>query len=247
VYPDAGEAVLIRPGPPPDSATIAKAIANRGNAQDPEASLRSSFARTRRTVRRWCASHRATRLATLTFATEPEDLDAGWAAIEGFRRRLADAGITQPLIVPEWGSQNGRLHFHAAMPDYVPKDQLAKLWGHGFIDIRRIRPRGGPGRQKLGAREQARICAGYIAGYVTKGSQGSGTVSAATAPAPGVNRRRYSIPKGTIPEPVRFSCIGDLFDAWQEVQTMCGHRMEQVWSSADAEDWRGPPTVLLMG
>jgi hypothetical protein len=241
-FPTCGEATISRGVAEPSSVQLARAIGKRGEALDPEASERSSLARTRRQVRRWCTHHRATRLATLTFATEPADLDAGWLAIEQFRRRLDDAGIAQPLIVPEWGSQNGRLHFHAALPKYVPKEQLAKLWGHGFVDVRRLRPRGGPGRPAQSARSMARICAGYVAGYVSKGAGG-----ASTHAGPGMNRRRYSIPKATVPQPVRFSCIGDLFDAWTEVQAMCGHRLEQVWSSASDDQWRGPPTLLLMG
>ena len=210
------------------------------------------MARARRQVRRWCAHHRTTRLATLTFAEEPEDLDAGWKLIETFRRRLDDAGIAQPLIVPEWGSKNGRLHFHAAMPDYVPKDRLFELWGHGWVDIRKIRPKNQQGTRKLAGREQARICASYIAGYVTKLAKAGGggpEAQPGSLPAigPGLNRRRYSIPKSTSPEVVRFMCW-DLYAAWTELQTMCGHRLDEVWHSPDdPEQWRGPPTMLLMG
>lgn len=257
VYPTCGEATVVRHvGEDPGAVasllrsspvTVAARTSVRGAAADPEESARASIARTRRTVRRWCVHHRASRLATLTFRDEPADLDAGWELVAGFRRRLAAAGIAQPLIVPEWGSQGGRLHFHAAMPTYVPKDKLAALWGHGFVDVRRLGRRG-PGGAPRGAREQARIAAHYVAGYVAKlqASAASGAPSAHAGP--GFNRRRYSIPKGTtVPEPVRFVCSTDLFDAWAEVQRLCGHRVQSVWSSSSVTEWRGPPTLLLMG
>lgn len=214
----------------------------RGAAIDPERSERESLARTRRAVRRWCSHHRTTRLATLTFAVEPADLDEAWEHVEHFRRRLVDAGIAQPLIVPEWGTQNGRIHFHAAMPSYVPKAELEKLWGQGFVDIRKLRPKPRPGGPRPGAREQARLCAGYVAGYVAKGHGSAGTHA-----GPGLNRRRYSIPKGTVPEPVTFMCW-TMYEVWAEIERQCGHLMHQVWASpVDSEEWRGPPTLLLMG
>ena len=239
-FPTCGEAVIVRGVAPPRTSTSGR----RGSAVDPDASLASSLARTRRQVRRWCTHHRASRLATLTFATEPADLDAGWSLVEDFRRRLSAAGIAQPLIVPEWGSKNGRLHFHCAMPTFVPKDRLAKLWGHGFVDVRRLRPRGRPGRVPQGGREMARIAAHYVAGYVAKGHAGAGAQPGTAGP--GMNRRRYSIPKGGVPEPVQFSCWS-LYDAWLEISALCGHNVDQVWTSADSENWRGPPTMLLMG
>lgn len=249
IYPTCGEASIVKGTETGDTLAqlcavkIAARNSIRGCAVDPERSEASSIARTRRTVRRWCVHHRATRLATLTFAEEPADLDAGWALIDSFRRRLETAGIDQPLIVPEWGSKGGRLHFHAAMPAYVPKDQLSKLWGNGFVDVRRL----GKGN-KLGGREQARIAAHYVAGYVAKLSQGSeGQSAPAGGPGPGFNRRRYSIPKGSVtPDPVRL-VVDTMYDAYAAVQRLCGHPVQMVWSSSTLEDWRGPPTCLLMG
>jgi hypothetical protein len=221
----------------------------RGGALDPERSLASSLARTRTSVRRWCTHHRATRLATLTFATEPDDLDAGWAAIEGFRRRLTAAGIAQPIIVPEYGETNGRLHFHAAMPQYVEKDELRRLWGHGFTDIRRLKVKSRTQAQRMGGRAQARMVASYVAGYIAKGHQPSSgaDVAGGQTRVVGTNRRRYSIPKATRPEPTRFMCWS-LYDAWSEIESQCGHQLKEAWRSpTDDEHWRGPPTVLLMG
>jgi hypothetical protein len=177
--------------------------------------------------------------------------------IEDFRRALDAAGIPQPLIVPQYGTLNGRLHFHCAMPSYVPKAQLEDLWPHGWSDIRRISGRSKQGGRKLGGREQARIAAAYVSSYVTEQPIG-GTESAdgcsdvtdhGSLDRPvAFNRRRYSIPKGTKPVPVRFTCMGMLYDAWTEIQQQCGFPMFEVWRSpVDDPEWRGPPILLLMG
>jgi hypothetical protein len=207
-------------------------------------------------VRRWCTAHKATRLATLTFADEL-DLDAGWDLIEDFRRALEEAGIPQPLIVPQYGTLNGRLHFHCAMPTYVPKAQLERLWRHGWVDVRRIGPRSKQGGRRLGGREQARIAAAYVSAYVTKKPSGetespAGCADDSDDASPdrsiAFNRRRYSVPKGTNPVPIRFTCIGDLHEAWTEIQRQCGFPMFEVWRSpVDDPEWRGPPILLLMG
>lgn len=244
VYPTCGEAVIVKGQP----AWSEHGTGQRGEAVDPEESMRSSLARTRRKVRRWCTHHRATRLGTLTFAEEP-DLDTAWLKIEAFRRRLDEAGIPQPLIVPERGEKNGRLHFHLALPQYVPKELLSQLWGHGFVDVRRIKPKKQPGQSRIGGREQARIVAGYVAGYVAKQLRidaAGDPEGRAMAGGVGFNRRRYSVPKNSSPEPVRFSCWS-VFDAWAEIGNQCGHALTPVWESSSVEDWRGPPTALLMG
>ncbi len=255
LYPDCGEASIVK-GFQDSRPRDPNSIGVRGAALDPEKSRISSLARTRRQVRRWCTSQKATRLATLTFAVEP-DLDGGWDLIEDFRRGLDAAGIPQPLIVPQYGSEVGRLHFHCAMPTYVPKAQLERLWPHGFVDVRRIGPRSKQGGRKLGGREQARIAAAYVSAYVTKdpgeGRQpppGSDDAADLAGPDRSIafNRRRYSVPKGTNPEPIRFTCLGDLYDAWSEIQQQCGFPMFEVWRSpVDDPEWRGPPILLLMG
>jgi hypothetical protein len=255
LYPECGEASIVK-GFQESRPREARPVGIRGAALDPEKSRAASLARTRRQVRRWCTAHKATRLATLTFADEP-DLDGGWEQIEDFRRALDAAGIPQPLIVPQYGSEVGRLHFHCAMPTYVPKHQLERLWPHGFVDVRRISARSKQGGRKLGGREQARIAACYVSAYVTKQPVGAtespdGCCDDSDHASPdrsiAFNRRRYSVPKGTNPQPVRFTCIGDLHDAWTEIQRQCGFPMFEVWRSpVDDPEWRGPPILLLMG
>lgn len=217
---------------------------------DPERSLASAVARARRELRRWCVANGATRLATLTFAVEPS-LDEGWRLIEGFRRRLDAAGYRQPAVIPQYGDVGGRLHFHLALPDFIPKATLAALWGHGFIDVR-VLDRQRNKRVQLSKRELARLVARYVAGYVARPGTAPAGEADGAAPAKrsvGFNRRRYSIPKNGAPvRVVRFTCVGGYFEAWAEAQRQCGHHLHDVWHSpVDDDAWRGPPTVLLMG
>lgn len=231
---------------------VAARTSVRGAAVDPVRSLESSVGRSRRKVRRWCTHHQATRLATLTFAVEPGSLDEGWAAVEGFRRRLDAANIKQPCIVPENGSRGGRLHFHAAMPEFVDREHLASLWGHGFVDIRKLKPKKLSRGSRMGGRDQARLVAGYVAAYIAKGQKqpaGAGGELVHAGPAvsaTAMNRRRYSIPKASSPEPVRFSCWS-LHDAYAEIEDQCGYPLRVVWESPETDDWPGPPCQLLMG
>jgi len=217
----------------------------RGEAGDPARSAQSAAARRRTKVRRWCKAHRATRLATLTFAVEPT-LDGGWQAVEALRKRLRAHGFDQLLVVPEYGETNGRLHFHAALGRYVPKRLLEECWGEGFVEIRMLKAR--TKRHTTSVREQAGIVAGYISTYLTSEPGGAeGDAGPAAPPAVGFNRRRYSISKGTVPEVVRFVSFG-LFEAWSATQLLCGHTVNEVWRSPTDDDaWRGPPLLLLSG
>lgn len=112
-------------------------------------------------VRRYCRANRLDRLATLTYATEPPDratLVAHWRRfLERFQKRF---GRRPVVAVIERGAENGRLHIHLALGFYVGKRVLAKLWGRGFVDIRKKHS----GERKWRQRELA----GYLAKYVSK-------------------------------------------------------------------------------
>lgn len=242
VHPDAGEACVIV-GHVDPRYPLRRRPGIRGEAGDPARSAQSAAARRRTKVRRWCRAHRATRLATLTFAVEPT-LDDGWKAVEALRKRLRAAGFDQLLVVPEYGEKNGRLHFHAALGRYVPKRLLEECWGKGFVEVRMLKP--STKRHTTSQREQAGIVAGYLSSYLTD-EPGEAAGGAEAPRAVGFNRRRYSISKGTVPEVVRFVSFG-LYEAWSETQRLCGHTMHEVWRSpTDDDSWRGPPLLLLSG
>lgn len=201
---------------------------------DPERSAREAARRAATACRRYAASHKLDRLVTLTFAVEP-DIDAGWAAIDDFRRRLhAWAGEPVPLlVVPEWGEKSGRLHFHCLIGRYVSRTTLLRLWTYGILDVRKIRTQG-----QGGARAQARRAAAYVASYVGKsfGDEGENRDR---------YRRRYSTTKGTSVEPrrLRFATRDEAL-SWA-LSEMGGAVLAYVWRSDDVEDWHGPPVALL--
>jgi len=226
LHRDAGEATITPVGSAPGPREVS------AEAADPERSERESRRRARASLRRFCASHRLDRMGTLTFAEEPADLDAGWERIEGFRRRLRDAiGQNVPLaIVPEYGGKNGRLHFHFAFGQYLDKATVERCWGHGWVDLRRLRPKGS---RNSSARAMAREVASYLAGYVTKGDQ------------VGHGRRRYSVTKGMAPavESAQFMTLAAAFRAARRALV----NVTAEWSSSDSDGWLLPPVYLLQG
>lgn len=202
-----------------------------GRRSDPERSAAEAARRAATECRRYAVAHGLTRLVTLTFAEEPASLSEGWAAVEAFRRRLADhLGERVPLlVVPEWGEKRGRLHFHAAVGRFIHARDLERLWGHGFIDVRRIKAREG------GARASARLAARYLAKYGAKGF--------ADQSRRGACRRRYSTTKGTALVRRRQS-FPTLADA---LGYLYGEAPAAVvlWSSDEADGWVAPPVALF--
>lgn len=82
---------------------------------------------------------------TLTYAppfcTDPRQ---AYDDVRRFIRRLRHAlGHQFPYVwVLELHKDGERLHIHLGLAQYVAKGLLAELWGHGFVDIRRIREGG---------------------------------------------------------------------------------------------------------
>ena len=77
---------------------------------------------------------------TLTFAENLIDLQACNELFKAFIRKLK---ITNPnlkyLVVPEF-QKRGAVHYHLLLNlDYVESIQLSKLWGHGFIKIKKLK------------------------------------------------------------------------------------------------------------
>lgn len=101
------------------------------------------------------------RLATLTVAGSPPSkrllTEKVRRFFERFRRRFGKRPI---VAVLERGGELGRWHVHLALNFYVDKRVLARLWGHGFVDIRKSK-----GQQ---ARWRQRELAAYLAKYVSK-------------------------------------------------------------------------------
>jgi hypothetical protein len=101
------------------------------------------------------------RLATLTFGGSPPSRRLLTATARRFFERFRARYGKRPIVaVFERGGQLGRWHIHLALNFYVPKPVLQKLWGHGFVDIRKS------GRSQ--ERWRQRDLASYLAKYVAK-------------------------------------------------------------------------------
>jgi len=201
-------------------------------------------------VRRWCVQNKVDRGLTLTTAPEHHvyDMDTAWGLIDTLRRGLREHGQDCVLIVPE-RCENGQIHFHGAIPGWLDQKLLERLWGVGFVWIKKPKvPKGTP------ARARSRVLAGYLSKYLGK-SFGEG--SPADGPAGGAdggaapkgcpvafNGKRYSTSRGTAVRKVNRRC-SSMFNAYSAGCEAIGvQHLVMVWSSASSDDWTGPPTSL---
>jgi hypothetical protein len=147
---------------------------------------------------------------------EPSVVRRDFAA---FARRLRESYPHLAWVRVLERHQSGALHVHLGLSHYVPKDRLAALWGHGFVDVRKIRAGGG--------RESARAAARYLSKYVTK--------SAVAAPG----EHRYEVRQGFQPRRVRLFArtVDELLDL--AGQGDAGYR----WESWRDPTWTGPPSI----
>jgi len=84
---------------------------------------------------------------TFTFKRNEQCIDTAWSDWHAFMRRMRSAyGTLHALTVMEF-QKRGAVHFHCIffnLPPEVEKNErtsrnIAKLWGHGFVDIERVR------------------------------------------------------------------------------------------------------------
>jgi len=258
-YPGCGEVVIQKVAPTWDVDPIERLgnLLRHGpktqpirGAGDRERSERSAVQRARTVIRRWCVQNKADRGLTLT--TRPEchvyDMGEAWRLIDTLRRSLREHGMDCMLIVPE-RCKGGQIHFHGAIPGWLDQKLLERLWGHGFVWIKKPSvPKGTP------ARVRSRVMAGYLSKYLGKSfgegapAEGDG-VSLAGDPAPkgspvGFNGKRYTTSRGTAIRKVSTRC-SSMFNAYDAGCRSLGvGSMVMVWTSAESEDWTGPPTSL---
>jgi hypothetical protein len=113
------------------------------------------------------------------------------------------------------------------MSEYVRKERLARLWGHGFVDVRRIRS------NRPGRREAARSVARYLSKYVTKDA------------ARGIGGHRYEVRQGYQPVAVR-AAAWSVDEGWRTLVGLAGGEVPAYeWSSSGEPDWNGPPVRFL--
>lgn len=203
---------------------------------DPERSRSEAARRAKTAIRRYVTTHRLSRIITLTYAPDhlPEDLEGGWRHIEDFRRQVGEH-FGPMLIVPEWGEENGRLHWHVLVNKFMRKAQVAKAWGLGFVDVRRIQSTKKRGGQRAAARTAAAYAGKYVSKTFDEGQEGRKR-----------HGKRYSTTRGTQPVPGRwrYSTAGEASSAAVEYAGGL-HRLTATWSSDEVEDWAGPPVWLM--
>lgn len=211
-----------------------RSYVTRGNARDPERAAQEAGRRARARLRRYCAANRLNRLGTLTYAGAGcHDPHQTREHIRDFFRTLrADLGgeALAYVWVPEWHKTGHGLHVHFAVGRYVPRSVISGAWGRGFVHIKLL----GDVPVGAGALGEARQAAGYLSKYVSK------TFTDPSARVLGLHR--YGLAQGFQPEKVtlRGRSPEDVLD---QASGLFGTRPANVWSSADADQWSGPPAI----
>jgi len=122
-------------------------------------------------------------------------------------------------------------HVHAGLNRGFPNERrdraLARLWGHGFVDLRKL-------RGKQGGREDARAAARYLAKYATKDVDDQ---------APG--EHGYEVAQGFQPESVRLRAWDRDGALAEAIRAMGGEVPGYVWDSRSVMDWTGPPVLFV--
>lgn len=182
-------------------------------------------------MRRYGAANRLTRLGTLTYGpprcSDPRQLRAD---VGGFFRALRTnlGGDALPYVwVPELHKDGVHFHVHFAVGRFIKRGVIERSWGHGFVSIKLLSdlPAGST------SWHEARRAAGYLSKYVTMsfGSDLRGL-------------HRYEVAQGFQPQPTRLHGRSSA-DVPAQACSIMGGEPEVRWSSADKEDWQGPPAV----
>lgn len=232
LYPSAGEAG----GSFTYSNRPARAWVPPGSAADPERARAEAARRARAKVRRYCTAQRLNRLGTLTYrgggCHDPAQVRVDVARFFRSLRSALGGRSFAYVWVPEWHKSGHGLHVHFAVGEFVARSKIDAAWGHGFVHIKRLSdlPVGST------SLHEARRTAGYLSKYVTK------TFAAGVAERL-AGMHRYEVAQGFQPPVVRLSGVSadDVF--FQAVERMGGVLPAISWSSAENEDWQGPPAV----
>ena len=232
LYPDAGEAggSFVSSSRPTRSGWVPGTP-----AVDPARSRQEAARRAQSKVRRYCAANRLNRMGSMTYAgAGVHDPLVVRHDVGLFFRSLRSALGGRPLPyvwVPEWHKTDHGLHLHFAVGQYVNYRLIRSTWGHGFINIKRLSdlPVGST------TLHEARNAAGYLSKYISKSFDADDSSRAARL-------HRYDVAQGFQPKVrrLRGRWSGEVLAA---ANTVMGAQPVISWSSAEAEDWQGPPAV----
>jgi hypothetical protein len=210
---------------------------------DEEESRRKAGQRARTKVRRYCKANGINRLWSLTFtdedlpATRGEAMRMGAAFVTKLRDRF---GAMAYVIVPETGTQKGRLHLHFGTNRWLAKDEVQDLWDHGWVDARRLGP----------DNRSADRCAHYLSKYVgksfeTKDFVDHGNMSGWVDRKPREKgEHRYEVAQGFQPETIEGEA--ETVEELLAVAVAMMGPSTSTWSSSSVKDWYGPPVWVLM-
>ena len=122
------------------------------------------------------------------------------------------------VLVPEL-HKDGHVHLHLALDRFVGKSHLSDVWGHGFIDVRKI-------SSGDGGRASARDAAGYLTKYLSKTFEEDETGETMAG------RHRYEVAEGFQPEKVKRAGYGSREQAFADLVDSYALSIygEPVWS-----------------
>ena len=230
LYPQAGEGGGCFTSPREHKWVPAGSGGNPGRARE-EAARRAGGK-----LRRYAATNRLNRLGTLTYGpprcTDPKELRTH---VADFFRQLRDGLGGEPLPyvwVPELHKDGVNFHLHFAVGRFVPRQLITSAWGRGFVHIKLL----GDLPVGSGPLAEARRAAGYLSKYVSK------TFSDPSLRVPGMHR--YDCAQGFQPAVTRlFGRTAE--DVLGQASQLVGAAPVCQWSSADVEDWQGPPAIWV--
>lgn len=232
VYPDAGEVVAVGALIAQEESGLRKVdvparIARPSSAPVPALeSTERAERRAKGAIRRYAVANGTTRLLTLTYATQTDDAVQVRRDFAGFARRLRRTYPHLRWVRVLERHASGMLHVHVALSHYVPKFALADLWGHGFVDVRKVRTKGG-------ARSDARAAARYLSKYVSKDAVADR------------GEHRYELRQGFQPRKVRMLARSILeLEALALGAGYVSGEPSYVWWSGNDPDHTGPPVYF---
>lgn len=200
---------------------------SKGGEVDEERSRRNSVQRACSRVRVLAKANGLCRLMTLTFAEAEHDREAvlGFLAIFGRKLQAVQPRVRFLYVLEHHPGGHG-YHVHLGFSKFVPKEVVAKAWGRGFVDLRRIKSK------KSGFKQTAGDVSRYLTKYLTKCA--------------------YDTPKGKRRFSGSHNLVDDVFEAtfetFAEADSWVRSVQRVLWemhiSPETVEGWRGPPCWL---